>query len=54
MGSSTPLLVFLIFCGMDHAAAVFYKRLGFLVSLQKGLSYRSMMSWLYAAGYALL
>ena len=45
MGSFTPL-VFSTFGGMGHAAAVFYKRLGFLFSLWKGLSYSSVMSWL--------
>ena len=30
---------------MGHASTVFYKRLAFLVSLKRGVSYSSVMSW---------
>ena len=40
---------------MGHAAAVFYRRLAFLFSLQKELSYSYVMSWLHCGiNYSLL
>ena len=39
--------LFSTFSGMGHAAAVFCRRLAFPVSLQKELSYSSVMSWLH-------
>ena len=40
----TTLVFSTIRGGMGHAAAVFYRRLAFLVSLQKELSHSSVMS----------
>ena len=44
MGSFTLLVFSTLRGGMGHAAAVFYRRLALLVSLQKELSYSSVIS----------
>ena len=52
MGSFTPTCM--VHAAAAAAAAVFYRRLAFLVSLQKELSYSSVMSWLHYISYSLL
>ena len=44
-----PLVFLTLRGGRCHAAAVFYRRHVFLVSLQKELSYSSVVSWLCSA-----